>query len=279
MLHDRREDGAGRVTQVLAFDGVSDMLDNAIPVAEASCRLRRTLKDSEWVGRSFDGGWGEVACAAASPWEDGETIVSGMLEQLTDAVLPMPQSRRRVSVWGDDGDELCRDRLESGFPAWRGTRRACRSGPATVTIVADVTASCSKSPEDILWRGAAAVALATMLEHAGYRVAVWGAFHGSCMENGESVLSTWCLKTVSDPLDSGPLIAGLSGWYFRTAVFASCELATGTLKEDLGRAMELPEWIGDVVGDPAPRVVSGVWGLKSAVEWLRAALEGGNHAG
>ena len=111
----------------------------------------------------------------------------------------------------DNGDELDYDRLRDGRDFWRTSRRENTHGPSTITIVVNVGAGCRVKHEDILWRGAAAIALATRLEEAGYRVEIWAGWRSVRLRSTRpnptrkshydvAGVAAICLKRPDDPL-------------------------------------------------------------------------------
>lgn len=90
---------------------------------------------------------------------------------------PAPRSRRRKAYQSDQGDELDMQRLWQGDldRAWRNTRREHTVGPSRVLIVIDVCAHGGLRAEKLALRGAAALALASSLNEAGYVLGISGA--------------------------------------------------------------------------------------------------------
>lgn len=231
-------------------------------------------QDHKFRGRKFRD-WSEVAAAAVSPWDEGLEAVRSMQDQIEKARLPRPLSKRRRGTWSeDDGDDFDLARFRSGQAYWRASQRRRGLGFNTVTIVSDVSANRDVSPTDILWRGAASMCLAKILEQAGYRTEIWAAWGAQCYYySGRELFSAVRLKRPHDRLDTGRVAAGVSGWFFRTVFFAAGNLAGDRPTRHLGFAVPVAHLVHHVTPDPARILVSGAWSFCEAVELVRRELE------
>ncbi len=91
-------------------------------------------------------------------------------------------------------------------------------------MIVNVGGNCGTRHRNLLWRGAAAVALTRLLEEAGYRVELWAAVKVTRVWQRKdkfdtAVMDAVCLKRAGDPLDESTLISAVSGWFFRTVTF------------------------------------------------------------
>ena len=158
-------------------------------------------------------------------WAEGIYIFQQFVDRLKDAVLPELKDKKRRVRFGTEGDDIDFDKLRSGDANfWRSSTREDAHGPTTMTVVIDTTTPWFQNSDDILWRGAAAVALAKILEEKGWSVEIW-VVNGSCLYAGKDTpVYTACrLKKTSDPLDISTLINTVSGWFYRTATFTLLE--------------------------------------------------------
>ena len=139
--------------------------------------------------------------------------------------LPIPESIRRRKVWKDDtGDSIDIHRLYAGVPYWRDIAgRQAQGGCPIVTVIANVGSPWHLDPEQIMWRGIAAILITDILEDAGYRVELWAARQGRSQyyPDYEDLLTATLLKESHGPLVKSLLVSGLSGWYYRTIVWLS----------------------------------------------------------
>jgi hypothetical protein len=262
------------------FESVEELLshcDNPNPVAVAS---HDTLSRSHFTGRKF-ADWAACRKAATGGWAKGVEIVERMIADLADAKIAAPVSRkRRVRFDETNGDEVDFDRLRDGRDFWRTTRRATSNGPATLTILVNVAAAARVDHEDILWRGAAAIALTHILEAAGYRVELWAldrtkqVYSDSQPDNFTIGAQTaLCLKRQGDPLDMATLVTAVSGWFFRTVLFR--ELCT--TKYEVESALGYPERPNDedldvVTPDKKRVLIDGAFSYGDAVAAVKTAL-------
>jgi hypothetical protein len=271
------------LTKLDIFESVEELVEFAMSVPRI--RMDPVLADHtdegdnkhRFTGRQFDA-WVDVQAATRSAWDEGLQVLADMLAQLTTADLPKPVCRKRKLRWrDDDGDELDNDRLRSGQQFWRSAYRQQVAGPQVVTILVDVAANCGVKYLDILWRGAAAVALTKILEDAGYRVELWSVLSDRELWNQRGTdyhnLTGVCLKRPSDPLDESTLITAVSGWFFRTVHFrAYCQ---GTKKINLGlghTTAPTAEQLDEFSTDPQRIVIKGAFTFDDAVCTAREAL-------
>jgi hypothetical protein len=169
-----------------------------------------------FVGRDF-GSWEDVVAAANGTWDEGVREVESMLEELRGVELSRPVSRKRRAVWADEGDELNYDRFRSGQECWRAMRRQTCQAPQHITILAQVGATGDVSASQLMWRGAAAIALADLLEQAGYRVTVYMAnlamIGGYKDDYSYRVVK---VKDASEPVNVANLVNVASPWFYRS---------------------------------------------------------------
>ena len=94
-------------------------------------------------------------------------------------------------------------------------------GTPEVTIVIDTCGAGSYEPEELLWRGAGAIALVKMLEQQGYRTEIWALSGATCFKDypRRGIIPAVCLKRPGEPLDISTLINTVSGWFFRVEIF------------------------------------------------------------
>ena len=176
---------------------------------------------SQFVGRCGLGDWKSTEGKVQEVWNEGIAIMEKFVEKLMEEEIPQLKDKRRQMKWNaTEGDDIDMDRLMAGQDFWRKSEREDNKGPSEVTIYIDTTTPASEKSDNILWRGAAAIALAKILEEKGYRAEIW-VVNGSCLWQGKStkVYNGCCLKRTSDPLDISSLINTVSGWFYRTMSF------------------------------------------------------------
>ncbi len=254
-----------------SFESVTEMCD----AADAMPMSRRPDLDDrqEWLGRADLPNYAAARRACDQTWDHGLRVVDRMLEQLQDTQIQRPVSRRRRLRWDEaGGDEICYDRLRSGQPFWRESRRQNTKGPTNATILVDIGAQSRISADDMLWRGAAALALTYLLEAADYRVELWAYRH---VKNNrwdgwreQAGMISVCLKRTQDPLDISGTVNSVSGWFYRT-IFRTC-YAMGDKKVDIDGigqgARALPEQIQQITSDENFINIEGVFAYHAAVK-------------
>lgn len=182
----------------------------------------RMRGDEDWVGRSFAGP-DDWKSKVDQTWEEGFNLINKMIRELeSQSDLPKPISRRRRRTFDEyDGDDVSYDRLRSGQPFWSRGRRLSHPGPTTFTVIADASSNCGYDPNQILWKGATGVAIAKVLEAAGYRVDLWlTMFARDVYIDGCDDLEAIKLKDSKEPLNIAALSTAVPGWFYRTGIFA-----------------------------------------------------------
>lgn len=118
---------------------------------------------------------------AAQTFEPGVRRVERLSSQIT---APTPKNRRRKPARADSGDELDMGRVWQGDleRAWRTTRREQSVGPSRVLIVVQINASYNTPSEELACRGAAALALASVLRESGYTVSIVAVSHNTLLD-------------------------------------------------------------------------------------------------
>lgn len=206
--------------EMFAFDSVQGITDYVNPDLY-EVQDREFVFGEENKGEDLEN-WEKVQERSKKDWAEGMYVFQQFVDRLTSAALPDVKSKRRVVRFGTEGDEIDFERMRQGYTDfWRTTTREESTGPATMTVVIDTSTPSNKNSDDILWRGAVGIALAKILEEKGWGVEIW-VVNGSTLYMGEdtSVYTACCLKKPGDPLDVSTLINTVSGWFYRTAIFA-----------------------------------------------------------
>lgn len=217
------------------FDSVEEMIVECGKAVPNRIVDGASLHQGSWVGRNF-ASWQEVYSAARQPWDEGVEVVERMVTELESVGLPKPKSRKRKLRYSeDDGDELDYDRLRTGQAFWHRSRRESMQGPQTVTLMADISTQSGVDHENVLWRGAAAIAITKVLEDTGFRVELWAVRCATKYDRqGKGTVTGINLKRASDPLDVATLVTAVSGWFFRSAIFKAETIHTAPANDTLG---------------------------------------------
>jgi hypothetical protein len=222
-------------TELRVYDSIAEVVDRATSKSSPRPKAEDSICSTTFTGRAFRT-WNGIRTAANTMWSDGLDILDGMTTEIAAADIPAPVSRKRKMRFDEaNGDEIDYDRLRSGQDFWRTCRRDNVRGPATVTVMVDVSANSSVDHADILWRGAAAIAMTDLLEEAGYRVELWAVEGGvSTYVDGAGSMIAVCLKQAAEVLDRSTLINAVSGWFFRTIMFAEISYSHCNREVDCG---------------------------------------------
>jgi hypothetical protein len=114
----------------------------------------------------------------------------------------------------------------------------------SVTIGVNLTVHCGRRAEHLLWRGAAAAALADILTQRGVNVEVVAFWSISDMSNTiGKVVSRYIVKRADMPMDVGAVSVALAEIAYArlVALYGLARHVPGRLNEGLGRCESLPQ--------------------------------------
>src|SRR6266568_4863367 len=211
----------------LDLGGLAEEPKRDCPAPNRVIRKKMLNQAFEHYGPEWMGGlrsWEEAAAVLAKGWPEGAERLRVLTQKLSSQV-PQAKSIRRKLTWADAGDEICRDRLQSGQldSCWRTMRRALFVAPQTVAIETTWGGHYGQTAEELFWQGAAAAVLTDILEEAGYRVEVY-ANRVSQRRSGDRHLSRVKVKEAEMPMRSDGVAAVLChAGIFRTFGFLCIE--------------------------------------------------------
>ena len=161
----------------LDLGGLAEEPKRDCPAPNRVIREKMLNQAFEHYGAGWMGGlgsWKEAAAVLENGWPEGTERLRVLARKLSSQV-PQAKSIRRKLTWADDGDEICRDRLQSGQldQCWRTMRRSPFVAPQTVAIETTWGGHYGQTAEELFWQGAAAAVMTDILEEAGYRVEVY----------------------------------------------------------------------------------------------------------
>ena len=241
-------------------------------------KFKRRDGDTDFVGKDFKS-WEEVESFTKQTWEDGLQELAMFIERLQKTEIRPIKSHKRTVVWGTSGDELDLERLQSGDPlCWKSYKREKTDGPTSLTIIIDTSTPWNVHSSDILWRGAAAIALTHVLESKGYSVELWVTNGATFFANRSYPgVTACCLKRTSDPLDMSTLVNTVAGWFYRTVTFTLmdtiCAKTHETCSSGYGCVYNPTETDLDEITPDALRIYSsGVFTFNGAVSLMESEL-------
>lgn len=256
---------------LFTYDTVADMVQ--------FCDSRKYVSQFEGFAGKKLPTWKSVEEAVNVPDPRALKILRDMVDRLLAEPLPEIKSHMRKLRYNDfDGDELDYDRLRAGQEYWRKAVREEASGPTEVTIVTDISANATINATDVYWRGAAAIALTTILEAAGYRVELW-VIEGTspCYGEKRKILSAGCLKKTHETLDASGIVNAISSWFYRSVDFTIVKTQAAYLNrkiEGVGGAYTPTQSDLDALTPDVLRIyTAGVFSFKGSFEMVKAELE------
>ena len=210
--------------------------------------------------------------AIANPPAELVEAVDAMRAELSEELAPPTTARRRVRRGQEFGDELDSDRwLVRDLAPWDRNVRE-QQPKRTVTIGVNLTVSCMQRAETLLYRGAAAIALADILTARGVNVGIvafWSCSNISTTVN--KIVSRYTVKRPDMPLDIGAVTTALSEIAFARIVglYGLGRHVPGKLHEGMGICEDLP--VQDRRGFDY-FIEKNVTDRTAAAAWLRAAM-------
>lgn len=277
-------------TNVISYDG---QLEHTAEVMKAVGENRigdpctgwiSSKVQESWLGRKVQN-WKELEQMVREPWPEGIAKIQKMADAIMRHDLPQPVVKRRKMIWSEEsGDEFDYDRYRSGQAYWREARRRPTGGPQVITMVVNTCGSCMLTAEKLLWRGAACMALATVLEQAGYCAEIISiqTLTETCRSANEykyaNIVQGQWIKRVGDLFDLSSLANGVSPWYFRTLTFAGLDLVPGyRAMPGLGFPMkitpEMVEAFDPAVAGRAVWIIDGVFEESKSVSLCSLFLD------
>ncbi len=265
-----------RSVEAQVFDSVHELIDHGSQCNQTGKCFGNREYD-RFIGRAFRD-WTQFREVAGARWDEGLALLDSAADRVRDVAPSAPVTRRRRPHYSEDrGDEVDLDRLRSGKPFLRSTRRENAHGPTSITLAIDITTPCGRKPEEIVFRGVAGIVAAEILERNGYRVAIWAHNYTSpTYTDGVSGLQMLCLKRHGDPIDSSSLVSAVSGWMYRTAWFGVIRRPPSGRQatEGLGPCARAPrELVAELTHDEDVFFIEDCFDLPSACLTIRQILD------
>lgn len=210
-------------THILIHEGASEIARQTEERFDAGqyypMRLAN-LANGTWTGRSFDT-YRDVVTGTEQPWEEGLAMVESITEKLRGVDLPVPVVVRRRQVWGESDGDFNLDRCLIGQSCWRTTKSRPIGGPQIIQMAVQIGARADVAWRDMMFRPATCLALATLLEDAGYSTEIIAFSHADqAFASNDRLLQGVWVKRAGDPLDVSALTNATSSWFRRTVGFA-----------------------------------------------------------
>jgi len=230
------------------WESVSDLVDDAFcdrATAEATrADIARRISNNEGGKWANHHTVASIKAAVGKPAKKLIDAIDAMRQSLADdAALPVIP-RRKIRHGREDGQELDPDRWLVREPmAWDRSEREPRPRNC-IAIGVNMSVHAGQKPEELLYRGAAACALADMLTTRGMNVAITGFLVVHKMSEGcGDLVSKVELKSSNMPLDMAGLATSACdiGFFRLVMVYATARHTTGHLDGALGYPAGLPD--------------------------------------
>jgi hypothetical protein len=169
--------------------------------------------------------------------------VSKMRDSLVEEICPPVCTRRRIARNQDFGDELNAEQvLTRSLTPWERMTRV-NQPRRSVTIGVNLSVDCHQKAAELLWRGAAAAALADILTQRGVNVEIVAFWSIEKMSSTSSqAVGNFIVKRADMPMEIGAAALALSEIAYARLVglFALARHAKGRLDRNFGYAAKLP---------------------------------------
>ncbi len=210
------------------FNSVGEAIEFAIsdiaPINSSNqsviARMKEYSGKSFWNRRTLD----DIRAMVNSPDVDLMGKVETMREKL-GVEFPLPSTVKRQRRRGlCEGDEIDADRYARRVPEiWEKVVRVS-ADKRIVRIGVNICVNASERAENMLWRGAAAIALSDYLQASGASVEIvaFDASSSACNQTTYSLFSIIC-KRADMPADQGAIVTALCELGFFRAVLFLCE--------------------------------------------------------
>ncbi len=220
------------------------------------CAYSDELRDP--VNRKLAGSYPEKGREKFFNYQNRDTLMAALdktprhllnavadVKERIESRIEMPVAPRRKRKYGmDQGDELSLDAWVQRNPeGWTDMVRENKP-KHVVRIGINVAIMCTKKPKDLLYRGAAAAALADIVTTKGYsaEVTVFDARVGLTYKEPKH-LQIITAKPANAPLDLGAIAVAASeiGFFRVIHLINACRLAEGQVNDDQGQVSSIFE--------------------------------------
>lgn len=269
----RDADGIDRITfdsvGQAVIDSMADYAQNEGSRTFIAQRLAsHTTGHDSWANRYTKE---KMLDAISNPPKHLMDAVERMRQSLMDEISPPVCTRRRVRRNQEWGDELeAESVLVRSLTPWE--RMSRENQPRrSVTIGVNLTVHSGQRAEHLLWRGAAASALADLLTQRGINVEIVAFWTIDQMSStSRTVVARYIIKRPDMPLDLGAVSVALAEIAYArlVALYGLARHMPGVLHDGLGMCATLPA--ADRAGIDY-LAETDITGREQAESWLRAA--------
>ncbi len=275
---DHRADRCADGTTRFEFDSVTEAVEDALDDYAQNDTNREKIRGQMAAALSGRSAWGNhftkdrLLAELANPNKSLLEAVDRMREKLMGEVPIRTAPRRKIRRGQESGEELDSDRWLARVPeCW--DRNVREPQPKhTVTIGCNLSISGSMTADRLLYRGAAALALADILATQGYSVGItlYHAARGVTTTSGLS-LQKYNVKSPDMPLDISSIAFAMCeiAWFRVVAVLGGARHFDGILHDGLGTVTRMP---AADAKDVDFLIDADVLNEQAAVSWLQGVL-------
>lgn len=244
-----QEINKGKLKRETLFHSVNEQVDFALNGALASSENEERFEEIRAEGGGeFENGWNAIdfPYALQNPPRCGAEVQE--LAEILEEEHVRKDMKRKRRTGQEDGEELDPIEVKQGNPeAWTDIKKLEDDNAQDIVhIGVNMGVNCTQSPEELRYRGAAAVALADSLEMAGYSVEMT-AFSTIARltekdtEEEISVTKT-TIKHPEEMLDPNAvaLIVSNVGWHRRINFYTFLKANNYRCTMSLGRGTTMP---------------------------------------
>jgi hypothetical protein len=219
------------------YSSVGEAVSTAFIDAAQNESARAEVNQHQDAALTGHAAWGNrftkdrLLASVAEPPASIVEAVDEMRQTIIEEVAVPHTSRRRRLRNLEFGDEIDADQWLRRDPAcWERSSRD-QTAKRTVTIGVNVTVHCGQNPENLLYRGAAATALADVLSERGFNVGIVLFYSAGVPTSDVGHAVTKCVVKEHDmPLDLGAAAFALS-----EIAFARCVMICGSMRHLPGK--------------------------------------------
>lgn len=209
--------------RALLFEGPLDLLHHARK-ANSGPNPFYHPEPQRWPGR-VGRTWDEFYHFLETPWNEAVEKIESIV-RVVRKYVPAPKSVRRKVKWDDLEGEVDVDRAMHGDPDYfRRAKRTRMTASRNVALVANLENTrygATVNPSGLWFRSGVAIAVADMLEDAGYSCEVWVWNRGAKLfpPPNHYQFTAWKAKAAGMPVDMHAMADSMSYWFTTQAVLA-----------------------------------------------------------
>lgn len=208
----------------IVFDGPLDLLREARRANSGPDPYHGKV-NVNWPGRVATS-WDGLHKFLSTPWPEATFMIREIVDAVKSTEMPKPVSIKRRMRWDDADGEVDVDRVMQGETEfYRRGKRQQVFGSSHVALLCnlDTDQHHSTNRTGVFFRSACAIAVADLLEDAGYSVEMWAWCRGDTVYAKPNHNQFICcrFKEAGDPIDYDACCDTLSHWFTTVAIYGA----------------------------------------------------------